>query len=335
MQVSSARASGTDKAKSRLSAKMTPESARLPTKAQLPRRDPFVAVKFLRQKRRLDIPDRSGKRQSMSVLEAQFAWRVRVARRPEPHREYRFDAMRRWKFDCAWPNWKIAVECEGGIWTQGRHTRALGFEADGSKYNAATVQGWRVLRFTRSMVQSGAAVELLTQAIQQAAGGANDALFLVEKQEVGNVGNVGKRYASFLRHERSVAKRAVAIQVHAQPSAQSQIQDCHRGKALCTNFLFPALYHAPFSTCRAHVQYHPTLQQSVGIAVLQSGLQVGGHIFLSFKIFSRIPTMGFNFCHFDFLQFLSQFKRGFDVFVLSTFVSACNQYHQRGAFLYK
>src|SRR5260364_420981 len=77
MQVSSARASGTDKAKSRLSAKMTPESARLPTKAQLPRRDPFVAVKFLRQKRRLDIPDRSGKRQSMSVLEAQFALRVR------------------------------------------------------------------------------------------------------------------------------------------------------------------------------------------------------------------------------------------------------------------
>src|SRR5260363_45047 len=99
MQVSSARASGTDKAKSRLSAKMTPESARLPTKAQLPRRDPFVAVKFLRQKR-----------QSMSVLEAQFALRVRVAQLPEPQREYRFDAMRRWKFDFAWPNWKIAVE---------------------------------------------------------------------------------------------------------------------------------------------------------------------------------------------------------------------------------
>src|SRR5260364_236076 len=35
----------------------TPESARLPAKVQLPGRDPFVAVKFLRQKRRLDIPD--------------------------------------------------------------------------------------------------------------------------------------------------------------------------------------------------------------------------------------------------------------------------------------
>ncbi|CCD30309.1 Conserved hypothetical protein [Candidatus Glomeribacter gigasporarum BEG34] len=83
--------------------------------------------------------------------------------------EYRFDAMRRWKFDFAWPNWKIVVECEGGIWAQGRHTRALGFEADCDKYNAATVQGWRVLRFTRDMIQNGAAMNLLTRAIQQAA----------------------------------------------------------------------------------------------------------------------------------------------------------------------
>src|SRR5260364_426939 len=104
-------------------------AARFTAKVQLPVRDPFVAVKFLRQKRQLDIPDRSGKRQSMSVLEAQFALRVRVAKLPEPQREYRFDADRRWKFDFAWPDWKIAVECEGGIWTQGRHTRALGFEA--------------------------------------------------------------------------------------------------------------------------------------------------------------------------------------------------------------
>src|SRR5260363_325480 len=89
MQVSNARASGTGKAESRIKAKMTPESARLPAKVQLPGRDPFVAVKFLSQKRRLDIPDRSGKRQSMSVLEAQFALRVRVAQLPEPQREYR------------------------------------------------------------------------------------------------------------------------------------------------------------------------------------------------------------------------------------------------------
>ena len=148
---------------------MTPEFTRLPAQVQMPGRDPSVVVKFLRQKRRLDIPDRSGQRQSMSVLEAQFALRVRVAQLPEPQREYRFDGARQWRFDFAWPDWKIAVECEGGLWTQGRHTRALGFEADCCKYNAATVQGWRVLRFTRGMIQSGAAVETLTQAIQQAA----------------------------------------------------------------------------------------------------------------------------------------------------------------------
>src|SRR5260364_126809 len=53
MQVSNARASGTGKAESRIKAKMTPESARLPAKVQLPGRDPFVAVKFLSRKRRL------------------------------------------------------------------------------------------------------------------------------------------------------------------------------------------------------------------------------------------------------------------------------------------
>jgi very-short-patch-repair endonuclease len=52
---------------------------------------------------------------------------------------------------------------------QGRHTRALGFEADCDKTNAATVQGWRVLRFTCGMIQNGAAVNLLTQAIRQTA----------------------------------------------------------------------------------------------------------------------------------------------------------------------
>src|SRR5260363_57703 len=44
----------------------------------------------------------------------------------------------------------------------------------------------------------------LRQAWSKAARGASNALFLVEKQEVGNV---GKRWASFLRHERSVARR--------------------------------------------------------------------------------------------------------------------------------
>jgi len=47
---------------------------------------------------------------------------------------------------------------EGGIWTGGRHTRGKGFIHDMEKYNAATVLGYQVLRFSTEQVKSGLAV---------------------------------------------------------------------------------------------------------------------------------------------------------------------------------
>lgn len=66
---------------------------------------------------------------------------------PEPIPEYVFHPTRKWRFDYAIPQWKVAVEIEGGIWTQGRHTRGQGFLDDLTKYNAAACMGWRVLRY--------------------------------------------------------------------------------------------------------------------------------------------------------------------------------------------
>lgn len=71
----------------------------------------------------------------------------RAAGLPEPTPEYTFHPVRKWRFDYAWPLALIAVEVEGGVWTQGRHTRGAGFLADMEKYNAAVMFGWRVLRF--------------------------------------------------------------------------------------------------------------------------------------------------------------------------------------------
>lgn len=76
-------------------------------------------------------------------------------------REYRFDKVRRWRFDFAIPAKKIGIEVEGGSWVNGRHNRASGMEADCRKYNAATVQGWRIIRFTTDMVISGEAIEVI------------------------------------------------------------------------------------------------------------------------------------------------------------------------------
>lgn len=67
---------------------------------------------------------------------------------PKPEREYRFDPARKWRFDFAWPDKKLAVEIEGGVWVYGRHNRAVSYVKDMEKYNRATELGWRVLRYT-------------------------------------------------------------------------------------------------------------------------------------------------------------------------------------------
>jgi very-short-patch-repair endonuclease len=65
-----------------------------------------------------------------------------------PKEEYRFHPKRRWRFDLAIPELKVAIEIEGGIWTGGRHTRGTGYQKDMEKYNAAQMLGWKVFRYT-------------------------------------------------------------------------------------------------------------------------------------------------------------------------------------------
>ena len=80
--------------------------------------------------------------------------------------EYKFDQDRKYRFDFAWPTRKVAVEIEGGIWNEGRHTRGAGFRADCSKYNLATIAGWRVLRYTSDMVQDGSAIKQVEEILK-------------------------------------------------------------------------------------------------------------------------------------------------------------------------
>lgn len=103
---------------------------------------------------------------SASQAEVALAWQVRATPLPEPVQEVRFDPVRRWRFDFAWPAHKVAVEIEGGTWSNGRHSRGEGFEADCEKYNAAALLGWIVLRVTPRMVDDGRALRLIEQAIE-------------------------------------------------------------------------------------------------------------------------------------------------------------------------
>lgn len=84
---------------------------------------------------------------------------------PTPLSEYRFHPKRRWRFDYAWPAYRLALELEGGVWVGGRHINPKGFIADLEKYNTAAILGWRVIRVTPRAMGTLTVVHLVRQAI--------------------------------------------------------------------------------------------------------------------------------------------------------------------------
>ncbi|MBC9913145.1 hypothetical protein ICL55_22085 [Chitinophaga varians] len=62
--------------------------------------------------------------------------------------ELRFSPSRRFRFDFAIPDHKIGIEYEGLMSEKSGHTTLAGYTKDTEKYNLATAEGWRVIRFT-------------------------------------------------------------------------------------------------------------------------------------------------------------------------------------------
>jgi hypothetical protein len=108
-----------------------------------------------------------------SPLVAVLLNRIERAGLPAPELERQVVKGRRWRFDGCWSSAGIAFEVDGAVWTQGRHTRGAGFISDCQKLNAAALDGGRVYRFTREMIESGEAVETLRLALEAAPDGAD------------------------------------------------------------------------------------------------------------------------------------------------------------------
>lgn len=62
--------------------------------------------------------------------------------------EYVFSTKRKFRFDWAIPDKRIAIEYEGIFSEKSRHTTVQGYSRDSEKYNLAVENGWRVLRYT-------------------------------------------------------------------------------------------------------------------------------------------------------------------------------------------
>jgi len=84
---------------------------------------------------------------------------------PTPLRQATFHDKRQWRADFLWKQPRVIVEIDGGIWLQTETGRSKGhahperFIADIEKLNAATLLGYRILRFTPQMVSDGTAVK--------------------------------------------------------------------------------------------------------------------------------------------------------------------------------
>ncbi|WP_394265172.1 hypothetical protein [Bergeyella zoohelcum] len=84
-----------------------------------------------------------------------------------PVMELKFHPKRKWRFDFAFPQYRIAVEVEGGVWISGRHTRGKGFINDMEKYNEATSEGWSVLRTIPSQLESKQTIDWIQRTLDK------------------------------------------------------------------------------------------------------------------------------------------------------------------------
>lgn len=84
---------------------------------------------------------------------------------PAPVPEYRFHPTRRWRWDFAWPDQKLALEVDGGIWTRGKHGRGSGIVKDHEKRNAGAVLGWRLLVVQPRQLTSLSTLTLIREAL--------------------------------------------------------------------------------------------------------------------------------------------------------------------------
>lgn len=99
-------------------------------------------------------------------LAGQFVAMCRRFGIPRPELEYQFAAPeRRWRIDFAWPDQRIALESEGGLWTGGRHTRGAGFMADIEKYNHLAMQGYRLFRVVPAQLTEYPTLQMIARAL--------------------------------------------------------------------------------------------------------------------------------------------------------------------------
>lgn len=92
---------------------------------------------------------RSNKKSNKGTKEKYFIEFALIAAKVEYVKEFQFAPPRKFRADFAVIESKFLCEYEGVFSTEkSRHTTVFGYTKDCEKYNLATINGWRILRYT-------------------------------------------------------------------------------------------------------------------------------------------------------------------------------------------
>lgn len=98
---------------------------------------------------------------------AELLRQIREAGLPEPEAEFKFHPERKWRFDFAFVEQKVAVEYDGGIISHlPSHSSVAGIHRDIEKGAEAQLAGWVFLRVTPQLVANGTALRYVKKALE-------------------------------------------------------------------------------------------------------------------------------------------------------------------------
>lgn len=104
---------------------------------------------------------------SNSVHEDSFWRQIVESGIPLPVRQFEFAKCigRKYRADLAWPDERVLIEVDGGLYNGGRHSNGVGRENDMERDAISCALGWKLMRFSPRHVRSGWALAMTKVAL--------------------------------------------------------------------------------------------------------------------------------------------------------------------------
>lgn len=121
-------------------------------------------------KRKLTEPEKEARRLANVAKREAFFAKLNLVNLPLPEFEYLFTReiglKTNHRSDYAWPKFKIALEVEGGIWSNGGHVRGSGKTRDIAKMNLYALAGYRVIYCVPKTLCSKETIQLINDLLK-------------------------------------------------------------------------------------------------------------------------------------------------------------------------